>query len=180
MFMVLRYRSGTGFIVDRACHTSNFSAVVCGSGVNSGSPLFQTQIDASAKLWFLARTNAGSISDFGGAGFNTNYTMLNGKSYVITIERKYGKSFTIYINGTSSLGGVSTKSDDPNSPVSNTNASGPITLDPIKFGRHNENVAETLDMDVSESIFFNAKFTKQDREAVEDYLGKKYAISITH
>jgi hypothetical protein len=97
--------------------------------------------------------------------------LLSGKDYVLTLQRDYRGSFTLYVNGNSTYsGGVPSKADD----------GAAISLDPFKIGRHTSGDGDNTDFDMSEFIFFSGSMKVNSRKEIEDYLGKKYNIAITH
>lgn len=174
LFVVIKYRSGVGFIFDRTCTDSAGSVVLCSSASNGGSSLFGLEITTGGALRPNIRPDGSSSSYFpslGAATYLPGYTLSAGRNYIITLERKYNNSFITYVNGTSSYNANSTKADDGQS----------INMDPIKIGRHAEfDTNNTLDFDVSEVIFVCGVVKQSDRILVEDYLGKKYNISVSH
>lgn len=165
--VVFTYRSGNDFFIDRSTINSSGAASLSTSSVSRGYPLFQPNITSGVlRLYYRDDTCTPNSSPF----FSTGYALASGLSYILTIQRKYGSSFNVYINGTSSFGGTSSISD----PIGN------ITLDPTKIGRHNQYDNGNTDIDISELILYSGNFTTEDRQAVESYLGKKYGIKITH
>ncbi|MBM3579265.1 MAG: prepilin-type N-terminal cleavage/methylation domain-containing protein [Alphaproteobacteria bacterium] len=182
LFLVMTYRSGSSSFIDRVCHDTNFAPTNCGAGsaVNDGNPLFEPYIASDGSLRFYVRDNTNSAEQRavmdGGAcsGFcwDTGYDLKPGVSYILTMQRNYKNTFTLYINGNSTYaGGVPSKTD----------IGGMITLDPYKIGRHAiRNTGETTDIDISEMIFFTGNMAAKDRNSIEDYLGKKYNIKVTH
>ena len=175
MFFVMKYHSGSGWIIHILCRDSSGTPVLCSLDVNLGMPLFGAEVDANSHLWFYPRSENGNFGGVGAAGFDTGLTLENEQTYLVTLERIHNESFTVYINGTSSFGGTSTKTD------SGDNAGGPITLAPLKIGRHNDTATgETVDWELSEILLFSGKIHPQDRDEIEDYLGEKYHISISH
>ncbi|MBP7709944.1 MAG: prepilin-type N-terminal cleavage/methylation domain-containing protein [Rickettsiales bacterium] len=171
-FLVIKYRSGTGEILSRICpDTSGAPMNPCSPGsVSLGNPLFGMQVVGGALAAFL-RSDLGSFPSISPShAYSPGYTMTANNSYIITFERKYGSAFTVYVNGSSSYSGNAIKADNGD----------PITLDPFKLGRNNINDTDNLDADVSEFIFFGDNVNKVNREAIEDYLGKKYGIAVSH
>jgi prepilin-type N-terminal cleavage/methylation domain-containing protein len=164
VFAVVSHRSGSGWIFDRNCVTSAGVPNACGSSYNLGNPLFGAQISSNSLL-FDARDNAGTLTSSGNFYFTTGGTLSPNNKYVLTFERRYGTDFRAFINGI----------------VTSTTVAdglGMINMDPVKIGRHADNNADTLDIDISEFILFSGKVKDVDREAVEDYLGKKYGIKV--
>jgi len=161
-FAVVSYRSGTGWIIDRTCVNESLAPVDCSVSINAGMPLFGVWT-LSGELRFDRRDDYGNTpnSDWNIA---TGYTMDASQKYVITLERKYGISLNIYVNGTV----VSSEPD----------AFGAMNLSPIKIGRHADNDSDNIDVDISEVIFFSGMFKTEDRIAVEAYLGKKYGVKM--
>ena len=174
LFVVIKYRSGVGFIFDRTCTDSAGSVVLCSSSANGGSSLFGLEITTGNALRPNIRPDGSASAYFpslGTATYLPGYTLSAGRNYIITLERKYNNSFITYVNGTSSYNVNSSKADDGQS----------INMDPIKIGRHAEfDTNNTLDFDVSEVIFVCGPLKQEDRFLVEDYLGKKYNIGVNH
>ena len=173
LFMVVRYRSGFGELVNRVCDTNGVPGNGGCSGVSTsdGKPLFGVVVQNDGSLELRSRSDgANNFPSFGAVGYDTGYDLTQ-RDYILTFEREYNKNFAVYVNGNSSYHANSTKADNGNS----------VTLDPFKIGRHhNAQNNETLDVDISEFIFFAGRVKTKDRERIEDYLGKKYKIKVTH
>ena len=171
MFFVFNYGGGEGFLIDRICRNSSGATVAdCSNDAKGGLPFFAAKVDSSQKLWFFAKSDNGEFGSIGADGFDSGYTLQAGKTYVVTLEREFGQTFSIYVNGTSIL----SKSDS-----SGTNSKAPISLAPFRFGRHFNNTSgETLNFDLSEVLFFNQAIRTEDRDSIEGYLGKKYNVKI--
>ncbi len=151
MFVVLTYRSGSGYFIDRT---------------TSSVPLFGAEVTSSAKLNIVARTDYNTFFNVG------NYSVSSGSSYIVTLTRVYNQSFNIYVNGGgSSVGGATVTTTD--------SANNSLTLPTLKIGRH-VSTAEVLDADISEIIFYDALVRSEDRDAIEEYLGKKYNIKVSN
>lgn len=163
-FAVINYRGGGGWIFDRSCVNSSAAPVACASAFNTGDPLFGSQIDASRNLLFDRRDSA-RVEMGGSWNFDTGYDIAVGTKYVLTFERKYGSSFIAYVNGAATG-------------TTNSDTIGVIPMDPVKIGRHADNNADTLDIDISEMILFSGSLKIADREIIENYLGKKYGIKV--
>lgn len=170
MFIIFKYHSGAGYLVDRLCQNSSGTAVDCSSDIYSGKPLFGLYSSSSGDLSFYVRHDSGNFTSLGAAGFDTGFNLESGGKYLVTIERKYNDAFNIYINGTSSFGGTSSKADSGEA----------MHLAAPKLGRHiSSTTSETIDWELSEALFFTGTIHANDRDAVEDYLGEKYNIEIT-
>jgi hypothetical protein len=173
LFAVVRRHSGTGFFIDRACVDSSGAAVTCSLAVTGGSPLFGLNIETAGTLASFIRADSGTFSGLGvsASSYSTGFTIVPERPYIMALQRDYNSTFTTYINGNSKYsGGTPTKVDTGES----------ISLDPYKIGRHSEWDGDSLDTDISEVIFFSGSLSKRDRQLVEDYLGKKYDIKVTH
>lgn len=158
LFLVMRYRSGAGFFVDRVYN-------------NAGKPLFEFYVASDGSLSPYIRSNSIDFPGIGGAGWDSGYNLSPGRDYVLTLQRDYGGNFTLYVNGNSTYpGGVPSKKDDGMA----------ISLDPFKIGRHAKEDGENTDFDMSEFIFFSGPMRVNSRKEIEEYLGKKYNIAITH
>lgn len=164
MFAVIHYRSGSGWIADRNCVNTSFVPTACGSSRNGGMPLFGAEISAGT-LRFDARDTAGTVTSSGTYYFTTGSTLTTNRKYVLTNERIYGTAFRAYVNGVVTSTAVADNL-------------GIMDLDPVKIGRHVDNNTDTLDVDISEIIMFSGKISNQDREDIEEYLGKKYDIDV--
>lgn len=170
LFVVVRYRSGSGFFIDRVCQT-NGVPVTCVAAANLGEPLFGLHVGNDGSLSPYVRSDSGTFTSFvGGSGYDSGYDLVAGKSYILTLQRDYNNNFVLYVNGSSDYSANSTKSDS---------AGESMSLDPYKIGSHAE-AAEDADIDISEFIFFSGSMKKGNRETIEDYLGKKYGIAVTH
>ncbi len=153
LFAVITYRSGNDSLIDRQSRL--------------GLPLFGIGVNSDSTLNSIVRSDNTATATV----LNSGYTLAANRSYIITTQREYKTSLKMYINGTSSFGGTST--------VAYTDGD-PITLDPIKIGRHYSTNTGNLDIDISELIFFSGKITTEERQSVEDYLGTKYGLKVTH
>lgn len=171
LFLVMRYRSGSGFFVDRVCNIGGVPNSNCSSTPLQGNPLFELNVQSDGSLSPYVRSNTGNFPSIATAGWDSGYNLSSGKDYVLTLQRDYGGSFTLYVNGNSTYpGGVPSKADN----------GAAISLDPFKIGRHIITDAENTDFDMSEFIFFSGPMRVNSRKEIEDYLGKKYNIAITH
>jgi len=171
LFVVVRYRSGSGFFIDRVCQTNGVPTTPCISSSNLGSPLFGLHVGTDGSLSPYVRSDSGTFPSLvGGSGYDSGYDLVAGKSYILTLQRDYNNNFVLYVNGSSAYSANSTKSDT---------AGESMSLDPYKIGRHAE-LAEDTDIDISELIFFSGSMKKGNRETIEDYLGKKYGIAVTY
>jgi prepilin-type N-terminal cleavage/methylation domain-containing protein len=172
LFVVVRYRSGSGFFIDRVCQT-NGVPVNCSAAANLGQPLFGFHVGTDGSLFPFVRSDSGAFSSLVGgwvygSGYDSGYDLVSGKSYILTLQRDYNNNFVLYVNGSSAYSANSTKADT---------AGESMSLDPYKIGAGS---AQDTDVDISEFIFFSGSMKKNDRYAVEDYLGKKYGITVTH
>lgn len=184
MFMVVRPRTmpsaTTSYFIDRQCLNAAGAANSCNTSASAGLPLFGAMVYpiGTPHLQMVGRCDAGDIGTFiggeTGAFHELGYELQENKTYIITVERKYGVSFTTYINGSSSYSPTSSTTDGIPLPPA-------ITMDPVKIGHHADAVdTDTMDFDMSELIFFTGNMRKADRMAIEDYLGKKYGIKVSH
>ena len=167
LFVVMKYRSGHGYFIDRACHI-NGAAEECPTSPSEGNPLFElaTDIDLSGSLLGVARGT--NVSD--AYIYDTGYDLQPDGVYIITFERDFGNNFTVYVNGNAAYGGTPSLADG-GEPI--------VNLDPYKIGRHHD-WSDNNDIDISEVIFYTGRVKTSDRERIEDYLGKKYNIAVTH
>ena len=134
-------------------------------------PLFGFDVTPDGSLVPIIRSNIINFPGIGDSGWNSQYNLSPGRDYVLTLQRDYGRNFTLYVNGNSTYpGGVPSKVDNGMA----------ISLDPFKIGRHVIRLDVNLDFDMSEFIFFSGPMRVNSRKAIEDYLGKKYNIAITH
>ena len=156
LFLVMRYRSGAGAFIDRV--------------FVSGRQLFGFHVAADGSLFSVIRSTTLDFPSIGGASWDSGYNLSPGRDYVLTLQRDYGRNFTLYVNGNSTYpGGVPSKVDNGMA----------MSLDPLKIGRH-FTFDENHDVDMSEFIFFSGPMRVNSRKEIEDYLGKKYNIAITH
>ena len=166
MFLVISHNSGFGTPINRSCYDGVGSSSCTAIGKDG---IFYPKIHPDGSLNILVEKDDGS--DFPSCSYcDSGYDMLPGKSYIITMQRDYGVSFLTYINGSSSYSPDSTSVDDGSS----------LTMSPFKIGRYDNGIFSSNNFDMSEFIFFSGAITKKEREAVEEYLGKKYNIPISH
>ena len=154
LFVVLRVVSGsTGFIIDRVC-------------LNNGNPLFGFSLDSSRNVLFNARDDSGRNVG-GDYYFNTGRSLNLNESYVLTLQRTFGISFSARLNGQTL-------------PTTARDNSGSITLQPIKIGRHCNQADWDPGMviDVSEMALLFDSVAPDDVLSIETYLGRKYSIFI--
>ena len=171
LFLVMRYRSGAGFFVDRVYNNAGVPTNDPATAPFAGLPLFEFYVASDGSLSPYIRSNSIDFPGIGGAGWDSGYNLSPGRDYVLTLQRDYGGNFTLYVNGNSTYpGGVPSKADDGMA----------ISLYPFKIGRHSKDDGENTDFDMSEFIFFSGPMRVNSRKAIEDYLGKKYNIAITH
>ncbi len=162
-FFVMNYRSGSGWAVDRVCSNDGVP-VDCGATNNSGNPIWGIQINGEDQpIYFARRDDAGNMIN-GDYYANTGYNSSPNSKMIITLQRRYGVNFSAYVNGTLM--------------VTDTDTIGALSIDPIKIGRHANSDSDTIDFDVSEAILFSEHIEAADRQAVEQYLGKKYGIAV--
>jgi prepilin-type N-terminal cleavage/methylation domain-containing protein len=165
MFLVIRYRSGTGWIVDRVCQNPNGSgnSIGCASSRYLGLPLFGLAL-SGLTLEGIVRdnVNAATINSNANAG-----TFISSQTpFIVAVERKYRQTVSTYLNGKLS--------------TSVTDNQGIANIDMVKLGRHEINTSDNLNFDISEFIYYVGSIANEDRDAIEDYLGKKYNIKIAH
>lgn len=86
--------------------------------------------------------------------------------FIVAVERKYRQTVSTYLNGKLS--------------TSVTDNQGIANIDMVKLGRHEINTSDNLNFDISEFIYYVGSIANEDRDAIEDYLGKKYNIKIAH
>ena len=170
LFVVVRYHSGSGFFIDRVCQTNGVPTTNCISSSSLGEPLFGLHVGNDGSLSPYVRSDSGAFSLVGGAGYDSGYDLVAGRGYILTLQRDYNNNFVLYVNGSSAYSANSTKSDS---------AGESMSLDPYKIGCHADTAQDT-DIDISEFIFFSGSMKKGNRETIEDYLGKKYGIAVTH
>ena len=165
MFMVLQYRSGTGWVVDRVCQQNNGSgnSIGCASSLYQGLPLFGLVISGNVIEGVLRENTTGTtINVIGNAG-----SFLSSQTpFLVTLERKYRQNLSIYING--KLASMA------------TDYQGIANIDMVKLGRHEVSTSDNLNFDVSEFIYYVGAVDNEDRDAIENYLGKKYNLKISH
>jgi prepilin-type N-terminal cleavage/methylation domain-containing protein len=163
MFLVIKYRSGTGYLVDRVCQSSsgNGYSAPYPSSQYLGMPLFSLYIDT--KVSGLLRGNSSTGINLNG---NSGALLASQAAFLVTVERKYSQTYSIYINGK-----LETSSVD-NQGIAN--------IDMVKLGRHIDDTANDLSFDMSEFIYYVGSIANEDRDAIEEYLGKKYGLKISN
>jgi len=98
---------------------------------------------------------------------SNNSSLLTSQApFLVTLERKYRQTLSIYINGklVSSLADNQAKAN----------------IDMVKLGRHKSNISDNLNFDISEFIYYVGNIANEDRDAIEEYLGKKYGLKISN
>ena len=168
LFMVVNYRGGEGYLMDRVCKDASGAPVDtnCGSSLSSGWPLFEPSVHSGALRSFI-RHDSDNFASIGANSYDLpGHAMVPGKPVIITLERDYNHSFKTYVDG-SELSSVADSGET-------------IALDPYKIGRHYVNDTDNVDFDISEILFFSGVMSKRDRGLIEEYLGKKYNINVSH
>jgi hypothetical protein len=169
LFMVVKYRSGAGHLFDRACTNLNGVTVNCESPLNTAKSMFGAYIDENGNLMFVLRDSEENVLK-NSPYLKTGQSLQEEQAYVLTFERNYGVAFNAYVNGSLNYSANSSIGD----------ALGGIALHTPKIMRGAESEMENLDVDISEIIFYSGEVTAADRDAVEEYLGKKYGIKISN
>jgi len=165
VILVVSYRSGDGYLIDRMCQSNsgNQTSVPCGtSAILQGQPLFDVYFQAG-NLYTLVRDNSGVGTSFD--VFGSSY-LSSKKPFIFTQERKYGKTVTSYING--------------KQVASIVDNMGLTNLDMVKIGRHSENSSDSTSFDLSEIAYYIGSISNEDRDAIEEYFGKKYNIKVSN
>jgi len=164
-FIVMQYRSGSGWVVDRVCQQNNGSGYsgTCASSQYQGLPLFGVAISGTTLEGILRENTNGATINANG---NASSLLSSQTPFLITLERKYRQNLAIYINGR-----LATSVNDTQN-IAN--------IDMVKLGRHEINTSDNLNFDVSEFIYYVGTIATEDRDAIENYLGKKFNIKITH
>jgi hypothetical protein len=166
IFYVINYRGGAGYgdVIGSACLDS--SGIASNGCIGVGYALFGSRIDPnlSGVIYYDGATTPTCTP--GNGSCTANFAMTAGKKYIVTLQRNYGVSFDTYVNG--KLVGTS--------PV---DSGASMTLAPFKIGRNNFSPVESMDIDLSEFIFFSGAIKKRDRQEIERYLGKKYDIIVS-
>lgn len=164
LFIVVRYYGGNGWVIDRVCKNFSGYAVACGgSATLQGAPLFGVGM-YNNNLSAILRGNNSVTLDV----LNPNDPLMANKSpMIITLERKFKRNFTLYVNGKQIVQVI--------------DSSGIVAdLDMVKLGRHSENTSDNLNFDISEFIYFNGTVKDEERDAIENYLGKKFNIKVSN
>ena len=163
MFLVIKYRSGIGWVVDRVCQSLSGNGYSTPCYPNNGYSLFDLLINTSVLGFFRDNNPTSSVITSNG---NAGSLLTSQTPFLVTIERKYRQTYSIYINGKLASSSVD----------SHTIAN----IDMVKLGRHNDSITDDLSFDISEFIYYVGSVANEDRDAIEEYLGKKYGLKISN
>ncbi len=158
IFVVLRFISGWGALIDRQCNTSGVASSSCSNTMGSfnfycGSSWSSTGGTCSTNLRYDGDSTASSLPSF---------NLTKNIPYLVTFTRDYGKSISVKINGKLQQ----TLSDT-------TGASGNYAF---KIGRDTSYADENQTFDMSEMIVFSGNVSQSNIASIESYLMKKYNL----
>jgi len=170
MIVVTKYNSGSGWLIDRQCTVSGIPLSGCPNTSGStpvGTPLFGIETKNARDILFDCRYEDDNGCVSGNYYFDTGYDFDKSPT-ILTIQRKFNNSVTMFYNGKNTLGTANRADNSKNIPTQ-----------PIKIGRH-VNFEHTSDFLISEIIFIAGTISDRERDSIEDYLGKKYSIPVSH
>jgi len=149
-------------ICDRVCLKNSGSATVDDVlAINSCKPEFSGKINTLGILNLAIQNNDGSVSK---ATQDIFSPLKKDVPYILTFERLYNKSISLYFNG-------KLKSTiDENLKE--------IDFLPIKIGRNAKDQNANSEFDLSEMIMVYGILKPQHKIDVENYLAKKYSIKL--
>ena len=169
LFVVFRYKSGSGYVIDRQCvYAGNIGiGVGCSSpsAMGNGSVLFDFYISGTNNGLYLNLRGNGFSEPPGGTWLTTGLSAINNAPHIFLMQRKYGVGFYAYLDGALA----------PGSRIDNL---GWLGLDLYKIGHHSDFANDGLNADISEIIFFAGELSDDKRRSITSYLSKKYRISL--
>lgn len=164
IFAVARFKNfeNNAVIFDRVCLKNSGSPTVDDAlAINSCKPEFSGKINTLGILNLAIQNNDGSISK---ATQDIYPPLRKDVPYILTFERLYNKSISLYFNG-------KLKSTiDENLEE--------INFLPLKIGRNAIDQNVNSEFDLSEIIMVYGTLKPQHKIDVENYLSKKYYIKI--
>lgn len=146
--------TATIFIVCTGSSTANGDALVVDAA--DGNTFYEMRVDSTSQLAFRAVT----------LGTTTEDTQSQTGTFMVMGGVRGTSSVTAYING------VTNSSATPSGSQKTGNSKFQIGEFGLGF--------QFFGGDIAEVLFYNNDIGTTNRQAVEDYLGAKYAITITH
>ena len=166
IFTVLRFKNfeNNAVIFDRVCMKSSGEVTYDNSlAVNECKPLISARVNILGYTNLFIQNNDGSLTK---STENTSFQIKKDVSYILTFERIFNQSISLYQNGKL----VS----------SNPENLGEINFSAIKIGRGGTNPDQNVnsDFDLSEFIMVYGKLKNEHKAEIENYLSKKYSIKL--
>jgi Tfp pilus assembly protein PilE len=164
IFVVARFKNfeNNAVIFDRVCLKNSGSATVDDVlAINSCKPEFSGKINTLGILNLAIQNNDGSVSK---ATQDIFSPLKKDVPYILTFERLYNKSISLYFNGKLK----STIDENLKD----------IDFLPIKIGRNAKDQNANSEFDLSEMIMVYGILKPQHKIDVENYLAKKYSIKL--
>jgi hypothetical protein len=164
IFAVARFKNfeNNAVIFDRVCLKNSGSATVDDVlAINSCKPEFSGKINTLGILNLAIQNNDGSFSK---ATQDIFSPLKKDVPYILTFERLYNKSISLYFNGKLK----STIDENLKD----------IDFLPIKIGRNAKDQNANSEFDLSEMIMVYGILKPQHKIDVENYLAKKYSIKL--
>lgn len=121
---------------------------------------------------YAANDACTAFTMFGGANFNTGQN----NNFPSAITSAFGVPFV----GTSSYSGSNCYVRKNGGSANSASASGTFVVTQYSVAAEADGNSIGGPQDIAEILVYNAYLGTTDREAVEDYLGSKYGITITH
>lgn len=164
IFVVVRFKNfnNNAVIFDRVC-LKNSGEVTYDENlaVDSCKPFISARVNVLGYPNLLIQSGEESSLK---STSNTSFSMKNGVPYILTFERIFNQSISLYQNG--------------NLVSSTPENLGEINFPPIKIGRGATYRNVDSDFDLSEFIMIYGKLKKEHKMEIESYLSKKYSIKL--
>ena len=166
IFSVLRFKNfeNNAVIFDRVCMKSSGEVTYDNSlAVNECKPLISARVNILGYPNLFIQNNDGSLTK---STENTSFQIRKDVSYILTFERIFNQSISLYQNGKL----VS----------SNPENLGEIDFSAIKIGRGGTDPDQNVnsEFDLSEFIMVYGKLKNEHKAEIENYLSKKYSIKL--
>ena len=164
IFAVVRFKNFTNnaVIFDRVCLKNSGGATYDETlAVDSCKPFISARVNVLGYPNLLIQSGEESSLK---STSNTSFSLKNGAPYILTFERIFNQSISLYQNGNL----VSSTPEDL----------GEINFPPIKIGRGATDRNVDSDFDLSEFIMIYGKLKQENKMEIESYLSKKYSIKL--
>ena len=164
IFVVIKFKNfeNNMVIFDGIClKDSGASTDDESQAINFCKPLFSAKVNILGYANLFMQNNDGSQLK---STTNTSFKIEKDVSYILTFERIFNKSISLYHNGKF---GSSVEEN-----------LGEINFLPFKIGRSAKDLFANSEFDLSELIMINGKLKIDHKIEIENYLAKKYSIKL--